>query len=158
MFVSSEEKKVDFKGHSLIIPSPESHGEAATCGTDLTVINHGFEHVGHFVSEHIIPLCGNDILSTTEPTGKLVVPNEVYSHPEKKVTVFAFRSGVSKGRLQEFVDEIEKWFTDSGFENLIILTSTYNPVRKIRVSNAQIPKLFYYENIHFGKGSFVDDL
>jgi predicted ATP-grasp superfamily ATP-dependent carboligase len=145
--------EISFKDHTLVIPSPESHGESPNLAVDLLIMNHGFSHVGYFESEHITPLVGNDILSEGEPKGKLVLPNEVYTNQEMKMTLFSFRSGVEKGRLQEFVDELEAWYKDGEFKRMVILTSTYNHVRKIRVSNVQIPKIFYYENIHFGKNS-----
>ena len=151
MFVSSQSSQSSFKDHTLVISSPGSYGEAANLGADLSIMNNGFEHVGYFESDHIVPLIGNDILSEKEAQGKVTLANEVYTNADSKLTIFSFRSGVSKGRLQEFVEELEKWFTEGGFKTMVILTSTYNPVRKIRVSNTQIPKLFYYENIHFGK-------
>ncbi|CAI2376767.1 unnamed protein product [Moneuplotes crassus] len=160
MFVPLEGKAADFKDHTLVIPSPESHGESPSLGVDLMIMNHGYAHVGYFDSEHMDPLVGNDILSHKEPTGELVLHNCVYTNVEAKVALFAFRSSVPKGRLQEFSDEIEKWFTEGGFKRIVILTSTYNPVRKIRVSKFQIPKIFYFENPHFAASasfsSFVE--
>ena len=150
-FESLDGKSVSFTDHTLVIPSPESTGECATLGVDLMILNHGYSHVGYFNSDHITPLMGNDILSVGEPTGAITPPNAVYSNSDAKITLFAFRSGVPKGRIQEFVEEIENWVQEGGFKRIIILTSTYNQVRKIRVSNIQIPKLFYYENPHFGK-------
>lgn len=89
---------MSFKDHTLVISSPGSHGEAATLGVDLAIMNCGFRHVGHFDSEHIIPLIGSDILSDKEAAGKMVAPNEVYCNDDHKVTLFALRSGAPKGR------------------------------------------------------------
>lgn len=151
MFVSCDAKDISFKDHTLVISSPESHGSSPTLGLDLMIMNQGFSHVGYFDSDHILPLVGNDILSEGEPTGRLVVPNEIYTNSDFKMTLFALRSGVFRGRLTEFVEEVESWFKDAGFKRIVILTSTYNRVRKIRVSNVQIPKVFFYENVHFGR-------
>ena len=150
-FVSLDSTEVSFKDHTLVIPSPDSTGEGPTLGVDLMILNHGYSHVGYFDSEHISSLVGNDILSTNEPTGELTLPNCVYTNADAKITLFAFRSSVPSGRFQEFADEIEKWFTEGEFKRIVILTSTFNPVRKIRFSNIQIPKIFYYENPYFGK-------
>lgn len=152
-FVALDGKEVSFKDHILVIPSPGSQGEAPSLGVDLSILNNGYSHVGYFDSEHIDPLVGNDILSNKSASGELVLPNLVYTNPDAKVTLFAFRSSVPKGRLQEFTDELEAWTKEGGFSRIVFLTSTYNHVRKIRISKYQIPNIFYYENPHFGKSS-----
>jgi hypothetical protein len=52
------------------------------------------------------------------------------------------RSGIFSGRTRLFYEEIKNWVSEANFSRVLILTSTHNPVRKLRASNLQLPTIY----------------
>ncbi len=106
-------------------------------GLDLFILNENVPKVGYFVSENTAPGVSNDGLSLKEDEGNLIMPIEIFHCSERKLTFFMMRTGALHGKGRHFRDELLAFTKSSGFSNVIILSSTINPVRKERESNRQ---------------------
>lgn len=139
-------KPASFKSTTLVMPT-HCVGLNAFIGVDLFILNEGAQKVGYFKSKAIAPGVSNDGLTLASDTpGQLICPCEIFYSETHKKTFFVMRSGVIGSRKRQFHDELVKFITDSGFSDVVILTSTLNPVRKERESNRNLPEFFGYVN------------
>jgi len=139
MFVpaAGQPSQPSFQGTTLVIPC-HSAGLSAFIGMDLFILNEGLTKLGYYKSPYIVPGVSNDGHSlSSEGEGTLIMPCEVWQHAGMKVTFLMFRSGWAEGKTRKFTDELSNWITASGFSNVVVLTSTINPVRRERESNRQ---------------------
>jgi len=74
------------------------------------------------------------------------MPCELYITTDRKATFLMIRSGPCTGKMRQFGQELAKFIQESGFTNVIILSSTTSPVSRERESNRQIPEVFAYVN------------
>ena len=140
MFVKSSEFKgdINFSDNTLILPGG---GSASIMACDLLVVNKGYQKVGFFNSKNILATIGSNPLSDGEST-QVSLSCEVWQ--AKTNTILLIRSGViNEKKLKE---ELLDWHKSAGFRRLFILTTTTNPVRKLRLSNTQIPVIYYYSH------------
>jgi predicted ATP-grasp superfamily ATP-dependent carboligase len=124
----------DFKGHTLVIPT-HCIGLSSYIALDLYILNEGLVKVGYFKIINLAPGVSNDGLSLNENEGNLILPCEIYSSNERKITFLMMRGGPVHGKMQKLADDISKFARLSGFTNLIILTASMTPVRRDRDSN-----------------------
>ena len=98
------------------------------------------------------PMVTNDLLSVGGPSGKVVMPCEIYN--DAKYTFVMMRSGIAHGQMLPFGVAFGKWVKESGFKDVIILSATVSPVKRERESNRELPELFAYGNTFRGEGFY----
>lgn len=127
-------KSADFPyaGKTLVLPS-NSAGNAPMLGSDLYLSSNGFKKVGYFKSKHIALLVGSSIFN--EESSEVQLSNEVWGKEDSNLVFLNVRSGIFGGRSRLFFEELKAWIELYDIARVLILTSTHNPVRKLRVSN-----------------------
>ena len=95
------------------------------------------QKVGYFDSLYLGPGLSNDGLSVKEGEGQLILPCEIYHSAEKKLTFFLLRGSVGAGKTRLFGEELVKFYRESGFSNVVVLTSTMSPIKRERETNRQ---------------------
>ena len=136
MFISAKgASEANFEGHALVIPSL-SVGQGPVLGTDLWLLNQGYSKAGFFYSKHVASFAGDEMITTENPSHFVTLSSEVWTHAEHKLTFLVIRSGIGGGRSRLFLEELKKWREEAKFTKILLAASTFNPIRKIRASNA----------------------
>lgn len=143
MFIKSEDSDLSFEGHTLVIPSL-STGSAPVLGTDLYLLNNDFKRAGYFYSKNIAHYAGADIFKSG--SSEVTLSCEIWTNAQKKQTFLVIRSGLIGGKTRKFIEELLAWKTEAKLGQIIILSSTYNPLRKLRASNLMSPTLYFYSS------------
>lgn len=132
--VAGGDAKPNFKDTTLIIPT-HSVGLSPFIALDMYILNDGFTKVGYFDSQNFVPGISNDGLSLTKDEGNLILPCEIYHSASQKVTLMMLRTSVGHGRTGRFCAELVKFYKESQFSNIVILSASMSPIHRDRDSN-----------------------
>ncbi|XP_036421798.1 proteasome assembly chaperone 2 [Colossoma macropomum] len=121
MFVSTEDATPSFKGFTLILPAV-SVGNVGQLAVDLVISTLNMPKVGHFHTDCLIPMVGNDPYSSSE---QVSTNAEVYLHSDLKLAVLQIRSPVLQNKVKSFRKLLVSWIKSSGFFRTVLLSSSH---------------------------------
>ena len=128
--------KEQLKGSKLVIPT-HSAGLSACIAVDLFILNQPETvKIGYYKSKYIASGVSNDGLTPEgAELGGLILPCELFFNPKHKMLFFVLRSSVFDGKMRLFTDELVKFIKEHSLQQVLILSSTLNPIRKERETN-----------------------
>ncbi|KAI4905424.1 hypothetical protein NFI96_026307 [Prochilodus magdalenae] len=125
MFVSTEDSAPSFKGFTLILPAV-SVGNVGQLATDLIISTLNMPRVGHFHSDCLIPMAGNNPYSISGGEAEQLSTNaEVYTHSDLKLAVLQIRTPVLQTKVKSFRRQLVSWIRSSGFSRTVLLSSSH---------------------------------
>ncbi|XP_063041057.1 proteasome assembly chaperone 2 [Engraulis encrasicolus] len=125
MFVPTGETPPPFKGYTLILPAV-SVGNVGQLATDLIISTLQLAKVGHFHTDALIPMVGNNPYATSSENAKELSTNaEVYCSKELKLAVLQIRAPILQAKTKEFRKTIVSWIKSSGFSRTVLLSSSH---------------------------------
>lgn len=125
MFVPTGEKTPNFKGFTLITPTV-SVGNVGQLAVDLIISTLELQRVGHFHTDCLIPMTGNNPYSRGEQDTAILSTNaEVYSDADLRLAVLQIRSPVLPTKLRCFRELLLCWIKTSGFSQTVLLSGCH---------------------------------
>ncbi|XP_012691549.2 proteasome assembly chaperone 2 [Clupea harengus] len=125
MFVSTDESPPSFKSYTLLMPAV-SVGNVGQLAVDLIISTLQLPKVGHFHTDSLIPMVGNNPYATSaENANDLSTNAEVYCSKDLKLAVLQIRTPIIQTRIRQFRKNIVSWIKSSGFSKTVILSSSH---------------------------------
>ncbi|KAM9494047.1 proteasome assembly chaperone 2 [Clarias gariepinus] len=129
MFVPSGERPPCFKGFTLITPAV-SVGNVGQLAADLIISTLDMARVGHFHSDCLIPMAGNNPYSRGEEEAALLSTNaEVYCRSDVRLAVLQIRTPIIQTKMKYFRKTLVSWIKSSGFARTVLLSSCHGHQR-----------------------------
>ncbi|KAJ8412652.1 hypothetical protein AAFF_G00116030 [Aldrovandia affinis] len=125
MFVPVESTSPSFKECTLIMPAV-SVGNVGQLATDLIISTLNMSRVGHFHTDCLIPMAGNNPYAmSADDSNELCTAAEVYSLPDLKLVVLQIRTPLIQTKHKQFRKLIISWIKSSGFARTVLLSSSH---------------------------------
>ncbi|XP_030645112.1 proteasome assembly chaperone 2 isoform X2 [Chanos chanos] len=125
MFIATEDTPPSFKGYTLIMPAV-SVGNVGQLAADLIISTLNMPRVGHFHTDCLIPMVGNNPYATSsEDAAELSTNAEVYALNDIKLAVLQIRAPIIQTRVRSFRKLIVAWIKTSGFSRTVVLSSSH---------------------------------
>ncbi|XP_072530803.1 proteasome assembly chaperone 2 isoform X2 [Salminus brasiliensis] len=126
MFIPSEDSTPSFKGFTLIAPAV-SVGNVGQLAADLIISTLNMPRVGHFHTDCLVPMAGNNPYSSSAADGadQLSTNAEVYSHSGLRLVVLQIRTPVLQTKVKSFRKLLVSWIKSSGFSRTVLLSSSH---------------------------------
>ncbi|XP_060798397.1 proteasome assembly chaperone 2 [Neoarius graeffei] len=125
MFVRSAERELCFKGFTLITPAV-SVGNVGQLAADLIISTLDMVRVGHFHTDCLIPMAGNNPYSSGEDDAALLSTNaEVYCRSDLQLAVLQIRTPIVPTKTKSFRKILVSWIKTSGFSRTVLLSSCH---------------------------------
>ncbi|KAF4073564.1 hypothetical protein AMELA_G00244680 [Ameiurus melas] len=125
MFVSTGERAPSFKGFTLITPAV-SVGNVGQLAADLIISTLDMERVGHFHTDCLIPMAGNNPYGGGGEDAALLSTNaEVYCRGDLQLAVLQIRTPILPTKTGSFRKTLLSWIKTSGFSRTVLLSSCH---------------------------------
>ncbi|XP_034154392.1 proteasome assembly chaperone 2 isoform X1 [Pangasianodon hypophthalmus] len=125
MFVSAEARAPCFKGFTLITPAV-SVGNVGQLAADLIISTLDMVRAGHFHTDCLIPMAGNNPYSSGEEDAALLSTNaEVYCRSDLQLAVLQIRTPILPTKMKSFRKTLVSWIKTSGFSRTVLLSSCH---------------------------------
>ncbi|KAF7690883.1 proteasome assembly chaperone 2 isoform X2 [Silurus meridionalis] len=125
MFVSVDERVPSFKGFTLIMPAV-SVGNVGQLAADLIISTLDMVRVGHFHTDCLIPMAGNNPYGVAEEDAALLCTNaEVYCRGDLQLAVLQIRTPILPTKMKSFRKTLLSWIKTSGFSRTVLLSSCH---------------------------------
>lgn len=124
---------------------------------DLTILNDKPQKLGYLQSDLLSPFIVNDVLTPVGGSfGQISMPCEFWLTADGTKTMMAVRGSVSD--LRAFADQLSVFIKEHKFASVAIITGNYNPLKRERDSNTQIPEVFCYGNHEMEKADYYNKM
>ncbi|KAG7317393.1 hypothetical protein KOW79_019691 [Hemibagrus wyckioides] len=125
MFVPVGERAPVFNGFTLITPAV-SVGNVGQLAVDLIISTLDMVRAGHFHTDCLIPMAGNNPYSRGDQDAALLSTNaEVYCRTDLQLAVLQIRTPILPMKMKSFRKLLVSWIKASGFSRTVLLSSCH---------------------------------